>query len=849
MKALATQATDLIARGSYDSAITCSDRLLAVAAKEKADHYLVEGWFYKGSSLYYLSKPKEALTSLYAGLKLCRDTSDNAMRAMICNHLGLISFDEKDYNTAKRYFREEISIKNIMGKPIKAANCMINLSSMHRKLKEVDSSTILLKKVGAIVGQVKDRQLTAYYYNALGANFKMQNNLDSAAWYFKGSLKIRLEQGNKSEALKPLFNLGLIYQLKKDYKKALGNYLQAKQITDELNMYNQKVSVYGNLAELYYDLKDYKNTADYFRRYIELNDSLRANEIKEYGMQLDKQYQIEKNEIIKQQKTEIEDQTKKIEEQNRRIFISVISVILIAAILVILLIYSGFKKRLNARIEEAKQKFFSNVVHEIRTPLSMIQAPLKVLKPGLTSPEDLENIEMAERNIARLNELVTQMLDISKLDSDKYILNETFGDLDVFFQQVIGSYEKIAAEKNITIASRINLQKKLAFFDKDALEKITGNLLGNAIKYTAENRQAGVNIDGEETEKGIKLTIHIWDTGIGISEKEQSQIFSRFYRSEKNTAGSKGVGIGLSLVKDLVGLQHGTIELVSQENKGSAFTITLFLKSSDEEAFSTAYENIANETDYQVMLVEDDKDILDFNARYLEKNNFKVLKAVNGKEALKLLAKNLPDIIVSDLMMPDMDGLSFLKSVKGNPESDHIPFVVLSAKASAQARMEALQAGAQNYLPKPFLPDELVSVIKNQLDILSKKKSELKKLIEAPEKKVEEKFENTDPYIQKLFGIVLKHLDDPELSVEKLADLMAINRSHFQRKVKSMTGFSPSEIIKTIRLEKAKELLLTRKHNITEVAYQTGFSSQSYFTKCFTQHYHVSPTQMLQQNV
>jgi len=289
----------------------------------------------------------------------------------------------------------------------------------------------------------------------------------------------------------------------------------------------------------------------------------------------------------------------------------------VIAAIIILLIYSGFKKRLATRIEEAKQKFFSNVVHEIRTPLSMIQAPLTVLKPKLKDTEDLENLELAERNILRLNELVTQMLDISKLDSDKYSLNETFGDLDLFFQQVVGAYKKIAAEKNITLAYRFTLQKKLAFFDKDALEKITGNLLGNAIKYTAGKKQAGININGEDTEKGLKLTINVWDTGVGISQKEQAQIFSRFYRAEKTSSSTKGVGIGLSLVKDLVELQHGTIALQSHENKGSAFTVTLLLKTKEEEAFTPAA--FTNESDYQVLLVEDDTDILEFNARYLEK--------------------------------------------------------------------------------------------------------------------------------------------------------------------------------------------------------------------------------------
>jgi len=438
------------------------------------------------------------------------------------------------------------------------------------------------------------------------------------------------------------------------------------------------------------------------------------------------------------------------------------------------------------------------------------------------------------------------MLDISKIESTTYNLNETFGDLDIFFNQLISNYTKTATEKNIILLHRINLQSKLAFFDKDALEKITGNLLSNAIKYTPNNRQVGIDVFGDETETGYKLSINVWDTGVGISEGEQQKIFTRFYRSSVTANSTKGVGIGLSLVKDLVDLLKGTIEVKSSEGKGAAFSVNLILKVTEKE--SAIESVIADEDSSVVLLVEDDEEILNFNANYLGKKGYSVLKSKNGKEALALIEKILPDIIITDLMMPEMDGATLLKTIRKQESTNHIPVIVLSAKASAESRMEILKLGAQAYLAKPFLPDELFILVLNQIEILSKRKTDFIQQIAQPEKTVEEKYVGTEPYTQKLFTLIFREIDNSELSVEGLADMMATNRSHFQRKIKAMIGLSPSELIRTIRLEKAKELLIAKKGNITEVAYQTGFSSQSYFTKCFTQHFGSSPTQMLQSN-
>lgn len=845
LKQLSESSLRFYEKQNNDSAVISAEKLINEAKQKDSVHYVIKGFCIKGAALRALNRPKEAIADYYNALRLCTDISENKVKASLYNNLGAVNYELKNTALAKYYFKEENRLRKLIKDTDKIADGLINLSAVYRALNEPDSSGYLLDELKPLVKKRKNQKLEGYYNLAKGAQFQtlykrdsVASLLDSSIIYYSNSLAIWLRSGNRAEALLPLFNMGLIYQSKGKYDQALVNYKKAEEIVNELKLRNEKITVSGNMAELYYDMKNYRKSADYFRSYIEAKDSFQKGEVNHYAVKLDRQMRAEQNkEMIQKQKLELI-------EKDKRIYLVLFLAALSLGTLIVILFYFNFRKKLNSRIEEAKQKFFANVVHEIKTPLSMIYAPLAVLKQKASASEDVANFELAERNVNRLNELISQMLDISKIDSDKYKLNETFGDIEVFFKQLVNNYTKIALEKNIGIVADFNFEQKAALFDKDALEKITGNLLDNAIKYSHPGSLVGINATSEGTENGLQLIFNVWDTGIGIPEKEQQTIFDRFYRSQRTEGRTKGAGIGLALVKDLVELQKGSIDLVSEENKGSNFTVKLTLKQS---GVVSAPMNLlgSGENTCQVLLVEDDKDILEFNAAYLEKNNFRVLRSSNTGEAMKIIDKNLPDIIVSDLMMPGIDGLGFLKMIRENPETDHIPFIILSAKSSAAARMEVLKAGAQNYIAKPFLPDEFVALITNQLEILTKRKKEFRQFIEDTSKPVEEKVNKTDPYTQKLIGIILDHLDDPQLSVEKLADLMAINRSHFQRKVKAITGLSPSEIIKSVRMEKAKEMLMEKAGNVTEIAYSTGFSSQSYFTKCFTEYYGVSPSQML----
>jgi signal transduction histidine kinase/DNA-binding response OmpR family regulator len=838
-----------------DSVRISAKRILAFSAPGHITYRLL-AYNYLANTNVDERKLKEAFENYYAILKLCDHDSLSKHKVRTLNGLGALYFEQHQFDLAKKLFKEEIALRRTMGDSSKLAGSFINISSVYRKLEQYDSVMFFLNQAGSIAYKSNKPPLLAHYFNSMANHyFTMYKNKsparfsDSAVAYYNKAIAIWLAKKDLKNALKPVSNLGYLYQQGKEYKKAIAQFYKAERIADSLHLTDEKVTIYGNIAETCVDMKDYVNATAYFKKLQSLKDSLQKEEVKQYSVMLDKQYQLEnKSKTILQQDLELEHQNNQINTQQKQLYLYLLLLIVLLTVIFAVMVYFNFNKRVQKKVEEAKEKFFVNIMHEIRTPLSMIQAPLKALKPKVTDAESLHYIALAEKNTTRLNELITQMLDVSKIDSPGYRLNFATGHVTDIVKELVDTYQKQAQEKSIHFITELDIPDKLVLFDKDALEKILGNLLSNAVKYTGANGIVGLSISSEENEPAVALRIEVWDTGIGIPKEEQDKLFTRFFRSKNSKDNTKGVGIGLSLVQELVIAWKGKIGFSSEEHKGSRFSVELSM----EKAVDAAAEHKPqlNEELPLVLVVEDDEDISSFLSAYLGSRNFSVIKAGNGLVAGTILENTVPDLIITDLMMEQMDGLSFIKTVKQNKGLDHIPVIVLSAKSNAQSRVEALNAGAQAFISKPFIPEELYSIISNQLELIHKLKKELNDQLTVNEKELsaEQKFVSSEPYTQKLFGLIFTHLDNPELSVEFLADLMATNRSHFQRKIKSLTGYSPSEIIKLIRLEKAREFLKAKKGNITEVAYLCGFSSQSYFTKCFTEQFNETPSAFIQAN-
>jgi two-component system, sensor histidine kinase ChiS len=834
------KATRLTAADSAEEAIVMADSALYLARKYDDHASVIRAMGAKGKALSHLKKDKEAVDLYFKALALCKPPADNKQLAFLYNEIGYAYYGQGHAREGKNYFEKELAVRrelygnDSIGKPL------INLAVMHQDLKEYDSARMALNEVAGILSRTHDIKIAGYYFLDRGALLQFMGNLDSATYYYQQAYDVWKSIGNESQIYKATFNLGFIAEQKKNYREAIKYYHLSEAAALKFGFPREIAHVYGTMAEAYSYLNDFKNAYFYLYKYANLSDSLSKSEFDGYVVKLDKQFQSQKNkETIQEQQLKLKTASLQMQQQRSKALVVIIILIAVVLVAVILFSYLTVKSRVRKQVEEAKAQFFANVVHEIRTPLSMVQGPIKILQSKVSDPALHYQLDIAERNTNRLNNLISQMLDISKIDSAKYQLSESVGQPDEFISELFEQYRPQADEKNIFLSKQTDGSAVKALFDRDAVEKIIGNLLGNAIKYTPPGGMVGLDVTSLVTEREVYITCSVWDTGPGIKKEVQQEVFSRFFRvKEQPNVPARGTGIGLSLVKDLVILMKGTIHVDSEPGKGSVFTVGLPMKKLETQAMKGS----GSTSDELILLVEDDGDILDFNRSLLMEKGYNVITATNGNDALILLQEQLPDLVITDLLMPGKDGLALIRDIRANPLTGHIPVIILSARTSAQAKMEGVAEGAQVYLSKPFLPEELVTVVYNQLQLLEKQQSHFKRQTDKKDATLEERFAGSDPFTRKCFSIIQEHLNDAQLSVEKLAALMNINRSHFQRKIKALTGYSPSELIRTIRLEKAKELLQRKEGNITEIAYSTGFTSQSYFTKCFSDHFGYPPS-------
>ncbi len=494
---------------------------------------------------------------------------------------------------------------------------------------------------------------------------------------------------------------------------------------------------------------------------------------------------------------------------------------------------------------KSKINFFTTIAHEIRTPLSLINAPLEeVIASGEGGEETKRNLSVIEKNCNRLTDLINQLLDFRKMDSTQYIISPETIDLKEFISELYEQFRKTAQHKNITFELLLPSGPDIKIIsDPDALNKIIGNLLTNAIKYTTNKIVIRLT-----TNKENSYTISIEDNGRGISDEYKSLIFDPFYQVQVDDR-KIGTGIGLSLAKNLSELLKGKIEVKDIKSGGSIFLFTFSGLvpekkeiENQEEILSSSPLSIS-ERKNTILVVDDNSDMAYFIQDSLKKL-YVVETAFDANEALKILEEKSCDLIISDIMMPEIDGISFTKKIKADLNYSHIPVILLSARTENATKIKGLHSGADVFIEKPFsisyLKAQISSLLENRKAIQDAfNRSPLASYSSLTTNK------NDEQFLNKLNEEIEKHLSDEDFSVESLIDVLGISRSNLQRKLKSVCGSTPGDYLRNYRLKRACRLLLESDLRINEVAHRVGFNSASYFTKAFVKLYKITPKEFI----
>lgn len=515
-------------------------------------------------------------------------------------------------------------------------------------------------------------------------------------------------------------------------------------------------------------------------------------------------------------------------------------------------------------VEQMKSRFFANISHEFRTPLMLIKGPLEELLRGRIKENLTDYYKMLLRNTEKLQQLIDQLLELSQLESESIPLKKEAYDIVVLLRTISNSFHPLADQKNIRFNFNSNIESAFALLDKDKFEKIINNLLSNAFKFT----DVGGTVNIELVEKIISdknyALISISDSGVGISKENQSKIFNRFFQvddsSKRNYGGS---GVGLALVKELTTLLGWDVSVNSNEGEGTEFILKILLlsqddietslslkdNSDDKNALEDSNEIEKQDDDYPLendskpllLFVEDQAEVRDYVIGLLKKE-YNVLQAENGKTGLDAAINSLPDLIISDVMMPVMDGFELCKKLKTDWKTSHIPVILLTAKATQQSKLEGLEFGADDYLTKPFDFEELSIRIKNLIAQRKLLKEKFGKDINANVELITTNAFDKE-FLEKINKIIEAQLQDENFTSENLAQELFVSRSQLNRKLNAVTGKGPGEFIRIYKLKRAAQMILENKLSITQVALEVGFSSPAQFTRAFQKHFNCLPSE------
>ncbi|MCL5128129.1 response regulator [Algibacter sp. L4_22] len=844
-----------------EAEFACEKALLNINSEDelsymtKADTYTALGTIYKQQNFI----KKAQIYFLKVDSMHVKKTLRPDVIAAAYQNLGSIYLEFDDLELAESYY---LKANNQFGKlPAAAAEYYmstnnVELGKLYFKQQKLNLADSILTNSQKFFIKIKDLSNAAEIGRALGLIKLDKNQLEEAKVYFTKSFEFYKKSKFNLQAATNALELAKLSLLQNNLQKALSWSQVGIQLNESINNSILKKDLAFVIADVYTQTGEHQKANNLNKIAYKIKDSLSQIQIAETIKEIEEKYQTEqKDKEIKSLKAE-SDLALQQQKNERNLLVGGLGFTTLAGLFLFVL-YRNHQKT-NTKLKEldtAKSNFFANISHEFRTPLTLISNPIDAaIEDPSISDKKREQFVMAKRNSDRLLALVNQLLDLSKIDAGQLKLHIQTGNIQDLISGLAESFNYSAKQNHINYQLQIEKYEDTVWFDKDAVEKISINLLSNAIKYTPANGSVTCKsyIENNTWHFSVK------NTGVGLTKQEQEDVFTRFYQTDEN---NQGTGIGLALVKELVELHKGTIKVESKLNEAICFSVTLPIdkNSFKNEVFIASskitdnYESVQIEASKNIeddfedadkpilLIVEDNADVTILLKQTFE-DYYNIITAKNGQIGIDLAIEHVPDIIISDIMMPVKDGVALTETLKDNELTSHIPIILLTAKAGDKNELKGIEIGADDYITKPFNSKLLKTKVSNLIAIRQKLQSRYSQEIVLTPKDIA--VTNLDEqFLNKVQEILETNLIESSFNVENFSKAVGMSRMQLHRKIKALTGLSASEFVRSQRLKLAAQLLKTSDINISQVGYSVGFNDHSYFAKCFKDTYKCTPTE------
>ncbi len=783
-------------------------------------------------------------------------------RVVSLNGIGNVSLSLGFFDDAKIYFQKALEDEIILESPIGQAINYANIGSIYEQTGKIDSARMFyeLSLEQNILG--KSDMGVGLCYIHFGNLYKNEGKYEEAKAEYQKAYDLMENISDRWHWLEACLSIAEIHLLTNNFG-GFNKYINlAEETATDIKSPEHLSVVYRLKHNFDIQQKNYYSALQNFKLSMNMLDSVQG--VKKGSQYMDLRVNYERSKYTRNlQQIEAEN---KAERERKQLTLYALWLAVFAAISFTVVLYYAFIQRTRSNkilreLEKARSDFFTGITHEFRTPLTVILGLAENIKEK--KPDTKDAIEIIRQGNILLN-MVNQLLDMAKLKSSVDLSKWVYGNISVFVEMSVEVYKSYAATKSIDIIFKSEESILFVDFVPVYFNKIIGNLLSNAIKHTPNGGKVFVKISKENS----RFILSVADTGSGILPEDLDHIFEEYYQGSNNYGNEPGTGIGLAITKKMVEIMNGTITADNRPEGGAEFILNIPLKQNievDEKWNISDFDNeyirtdeiykgeeyefkdseltvVGDESAWSVLIIEDNRDIRHYIGSLLE-DKYTLRFATNGEEGISKAREFMPDLIITDLMMPVMDGFSLCRAVRENEILNHIPIIVITAKTTDEDKQLAIKSGADAYLYKPFSAAELrirVKKLLEQRQALREKYS--KAMIEGNYDKVE--LSNSDhKFLNRIITIVYEQISDKDLNTDVVAEAMNMSRSQLNRKVRYITGYSTSAYILHIRLEKAKRMLKTDDTPVSDIAMSCGFDDSSYFSRVFRQVYKITPTQ------